>query len=96
MLIYISEWYTGNQNNWKIIEAANPGLDPNQILIGDEIIIPEELVKRREPMPRKKFPSSQDIETPSPPASQSKDESVDIELFGPVGVDQTPPESTNN
>lgn len=94
MLTYISRWYTGTVNNWRAIANANPKLNPNRIFIGDEIIIPEELVKTRTPLPRDYLPSSQEIKTSPSPTSQSKDESGDIELFGPVGIDQKPLEST--
>jgi len=93
MLTYIAKWYTGSINNWRAIAAANPKLKPHWIFIGDEIIIPEELVKTRKPMPRDYIPSTQEIEILPPPTSQPKDEAVDIELFGPVDIDQKPPES---
>ena len=51
ILISIAEWYTGSRNNWTVIAKANPGLDPNRIFIGDTILIPENLLKRRDPMP---------------------------------------------
>ncbi len=60
MLGAIAEWYTGNVDNWRAIARVNEDLSvPNTPLkIGREIKIPEELVMRRDPMPRP---------TPAPP-----------------------------
>jgi nucleoid-associated protein YgaU len=51
-LSLIAKWYTGSLNNWRELAAANPGIDPNRIFIGNEIVIPAELLVTREPMPR--------------------------------------------
>jgi hypothetical protein len=51
-LISIAEWYTGSRDNWKAIAKANPQMNPNRIFIGDNIIIPENLLIRRDPMPK--------------------------------------------
>jgi hypothetical protein len=51
-LSHIALWYTGSANNWEKIAEANPGLKPKSISIGDRILIPEEFLKVREPMPR--------------------------------------------
>lgn len=52
----IAKWYTDDTSNWELILDANPGLDPRRIRLGDEIAIPEELVRRREEMPRPSVP----------------------------------------
>jgi hypothetical protein len=52
ILISIAKWYTGSRNNWTAIAKANPHLNPNRIFIGDKILIPENLLKRRDPMPK--------------------------------------------
>ena len=49
----IAAWYTGKSTNWQAIQSANPGLRPNRLNIGQHIIVPGELVVRRDPMPRK-------------------------------------------
>jgi hypothetical protein len=49
----IAQWYTGTQNNWEYIVKVNSGFDPKRMEIGDEILIPVALLKKREPMPRK-------------------------------------------
>ncbi len=51
-LISIAKWYTGSRDNWITIAKANPHLNPDRIFIGDNISIPEHLLKRRDPMPK--------------------------------------------
>jgi hypothetical protein len=82
-LCHIARWYTGSSNNWKKIAAANPGLNPLRIDIGHRILIPEELLKERKPMPRHYV-----LKTPKrrPPNSNSKPSKSpgQEKLFGPV------------
>jgi hypothetical protein len=52
-LSLIARWYTGSYGNWKAIAQANPGLNPNRIVVGDTINIPPERMKTRKPLPRK-------------------------------------------
>ena len=47
----IARWYTGRSSNWQEIVAANPGLRPERINIGDTIMIPAEIVVNEQPMP---------------------------------------------
>ncbi len=49
----ISRWYTGETRNWKIIAQLNKSVSPKRISIGDEILIPDELVITGDPLPRK-------------------------------------------
>ncbi len=49
---HIAQWYTGSQMNWKTIVKANSGFDPKKMDIGNEILIPEHLLKTTEPMPK--------------------------------------------
>jgi len=67
-LSLIAEWYTGSWRNWEAIARVNPGLDPNRIRIGDRILIPEGLLKKREPMPPDFLPSSPVSRTAAPPS----------------------------
>ena len=48
----IAKWYTGSANNWRELAAANPDLDPNRIFLGNEIVIPEDLLITRDPLPQ--------------------------------------------
>jgi hypothetical protein len=85
----IARWYTGNVNNRKAIARANPDIDPDFLLVGDEIYIPSSLLKTRKPMvarsnqtslakPDAKRPAT-GTETESPVAVKTKK----IQLFGP-------------
>ncbi len=75
-LFQISKWYTGSPYNWKAIAAANPGLDPDRILIDDDIVIPKELLKNRKPLAKEALPSFEKKNKVSPapyrPKSPSK------------------------
>ena len=95
ILISIAKWYTGSRNNWTVIAKANPHLmNPNRILIGDTILIPENLLKRRDPMPLNFLPtSSRKKSVQPPPPKQSFIESYPIELFNPEITEQLPTES---
>jgi hypothetical protein len=55
-LTHISRWYTGSTGNWKAIAAANPGINPDRIFPGNEIVIPDELLENRTPMPQDVVP----------------------------------------
>lgn len=51
-LSIIALWYTGNHDSWKKIAQGNPNLDPNRIFPGDEIFIPEGMLKTHDPLPK--------------------------------------------
>ena len=51
-LSLIAKWYTGKFENWRGIVKANPKLNPNRMYIGCKILIPEDLVENRKPMPQ--------------------------------------------
>ena len=89
ILISIAKWYTGYRNNWTVIAKANPHLNPNRIFIGDKIIIPENLLKRRDPMPIHFLSSpSRKKSTQTPPPKKPSVESDAIELFNPETTEQ--------
>ncbi|MGD9174865.1 MAG: LysM domain-containing protein, partial [Desulfobacterales bacterium] len=52
-LSFIAKWYTGHYNNWKALAQANPGLNPNHIILGNRIYIPPEMLKTKKALPRK-------------------------------------------
>jgi hypothetical protein len=94
VLISIAKWYTGSQNNWTAIANINPHLNPNRIFIGDNILIPENLLKRRDPMPLSFLnTSSRKKSAQTLPPKQQSVESYDIELFNPEITEQPPTES---
>jgi len=84
----IAAWYTGDLENWKALTAANPKIDANRIFVGNKVLIPENMLKTREPMPKdfvdsfyekgklRKTPGK----APSPAAKEKEEEP---ELFGP-------------
>jgi len=93
-LSHIALWYTGTGENWDRIAAANPGLKPRSINVGDRILIPEVLLKTRKPMPRDFIRSLVSPKGPAPasPMRPNKDRGTE-ELFEPVEV-LSPPASS--
>lgn len=95
-LFIIAKWYTGSGKNWNALSKANPKLNPNRMIINDNIIISENLIKYRKPMPlsflssfiRKKRGQSFESDKPS------KENHV-TEIFGPVETDLASIESGN-
>jgi hypothetical protein len=96
-LSHIALWYTGSSNNWKKIAEANLGLNPLRIHIGDKILIPEELLKTRKPMPRDYVHSlTAPKRPPSIRSSQPYKDPRKEELFGPVELVSPPTASEKN
>jgi hypothetical protein len=82
----IADWYTGDKHNARLIAEANPDIDPEFLLVGNEIFIPLDLLKNRKSFYEKSIqvsaskPAEQpSASTASAPAPQKKK----IELFGP-------------
>jgi hypothetical protein len=93
----IALWYTGALDNWKRLVAANNGLDPRKIQIGDKILIPQNLMKTRRPMPAafmtpkppvKAAPTPRAQSAPAAKTSTTPVETDQIDLFGPIDIDQ--------
>ena len=75
-LSIVAKWYTGSMNNWKTIAKANPALDPNRMVIGNDIRIPDSLLITRKPLP-KSFLAGFNLEQKvkqSPPETNSRPE----------------------
>ncbi len=88
-LSFIAQWYSGSWKNWKALADANPALNPNRIVIGDNILIPEDLLKTRKPMPLDFLPSPvRKEEAQSPPPEQPVISSDEMELFAPLETEQ--------
>lgn len=51
-LALIARWYTGKADHWKAIAQATPNLRGRALAPGDLVFIPEELIRRREALPR--------------------------------------------
>ena len=82
----IARWYTGDTKNWQDIAKANPDLDPDFLLVGNEIYIPVKLLKTREPFPQSSGNVSEQkpengSATQTPAETQKKEK--EIQLFGP-------------
>jgi len=86
-LSVITQWYTGTYKNWQTVARANPDLNPELILYGDDILIPTDLLKTNEPMPREFLRTSSRKKQPSPSVKPAI-EPVEIELFVPQGTEQ--------
>ena len=82
----IANWYTGTATNWKAIAKANPKLNPNHLIVGNEIYIPSKMLKTRAPIPESPSASTAGTPNPKPSAVEKKvtpDEEEDIKIFGP-------------
>lgn len=82
----ISAWYTGDQQNWKALTQANPQLNPLQICEGNKILIPDHLLKTREPLPRefvRGFYSKSKKEKSLPKTEDTQVQEEEPRLFGP-------------
>ncbi len=68
----IAGWYTGDIENWKILGAANPGINPNRISEGLRILIPRNIMKTQSPMTKEYvdsfYPKPRVIKEPPKPA----------------------------
>jgi hypothetical protein len=80
----IADWYTGDIEKWKALAQANPNIKANRILAGNKILIPEILMKTREPMPKQfvdRFYSKLRKEKAQPQPTETQEE--EIKLIGP-------------
>ena len=83
-LSLIAKWYTGSLDNWKALANANPELDPDRILMGTKIRIPEEMLQTTDPMPQEFVTSfGQKPEPPTPAQEPAQEERKKPRLFGP-------------
>jgi len=90
-LFIIAAWYTGERDHWRAIAEAmtreNPNVNIHRIRRGDNIPVPESLMKTRDPMPKEFvdnfFQPSKPERPPSKPAPAPKEEEKEPELFGP-------------
>jgi hypothetical protein len=82
----IARWYTGKSANRNLLARANPDLDPNHLIRGNEVYIPKKLLKIGQPIKSSQPAVSASKTAANVPASEPKaappgDEN--IELFGP-------------
>lgn len=83
-LSLIARWYTGSWKNWKALADLNRSINPDRLVIGDKVVIPEALLKNRKPLPRdlvlslaEKEQGGQTTTSPHP------EETEPLDLFGP-------------
>ncbi len=96
-LYTIALWYTGKGYNWRRIAAANPGIKPRRIRIGDTIRIPDGLLTTRRPMPQDYLkPRPARNREPAPQVPPETGEPVQPPpLYGPVVDEPSAPDSGN-
>jgi hypothetical protein len=85
-LAHIAKWYTGDAENSEALVKVNPELDPERLLVGNEIYIPADLLKTRQPISppaaelSEEKPKNESSSSAPSPAPQKEKE---IQLFGP-------------
>jgi hypothetical protein len=82
----IANWYTGNATNWKAVAKANPKLNPNHLVAGNQIYIPSKMLKTRQPIPESPSVPTADTPTPEPTTVEKRVtpvEEEEIKIFGP-------------
>lgn len=82
----IARQYTGNSANRKLLAKANPDLNPNHLIRGNEVYIPKELLKTQSSGPASESSPAVSKPAAKSPEAESKDEPAkdeDIKLFGP-------------
>ena len=83
-LSIIAKWYTGKFDHWRSLAKANPKLNPKRIYIGKRIVIPEDLLKTRKPMPKSFLDQfSPEKKTAETPKKAPTEENKEPQLFGP-------------
>jgi hypothetical protein len=87
-LSIIALWYTGNHDSWKKIAQGNPDLDPNRIFPGDEILIPEGMLKTHDPLPKEFVDriyskASKEKGQPKVRTQAIETQKEELKLFGP-------------
>ena len=48
----VAEWYTGDSENTAKLAELNPNINPDKLAVGSEVVIPNRMLKTREPLPR--------------------------------------------
>ncbi|MGA1796433.1 MAG: hypothetical protein ACMUIL_11310 [bacterium] len=85
----IAAWYTGNKENWQALADANPVINPNRLCLGNQIFIPQGLLKSRKPLTRQfiadlhKKPKKVKGKTKRPAPQPTVDIDDEFVLFGP-------------
>jgi LysM domain len=92
-LFSIAQWYTGSGDHWPQLIKANPNIDPKRIHVGDTVLIPEDLLITRRPMPasiEKPKHKSRKIKKPRVPSAAPPAKKEETILYGPIENDLRP------
>ena len=83
-LSIIAKWYTGAYKNWDILAKSNPDINPDLLYLNSKIIIPGELVIRKEPMSKEFVVESLRKNSPKNRNEDKYSEDIEeLQLFGP-------------
>ncbi len=88
-LTNIAGWYTGDVGNSEALAKANRDIDPEFLLVGNEIYIPSDLLKTRKPLHQKSIqvsaskPAEKSAESKASAAASPAPKPKKIQLFGP-------------
>jgi len=82
-LSIISKWYTGDVNNWEILANANPHIDYNKMVAGNNIFIPENLLNNRKPLTKEFVDSFYQKKKPTSKTETPPEKEEEFDLFGP-------------
>ena len=82
-LSIISKWYTGDVNNWEILANSNPHIDYNKMVAGDNIFIPENLLKKRTPLNKEYVDSFYKKKETTPKTETPPEKEEEFDLIGP-------------
>ena len=85
----IAKWYTGKAGNAKLLAKANPDIDPDFLLVGNEIFIPANLLKTLKPLHQRSVQASTSKTVKKSAVPQKSDAAAPapkpkkMQLFGP-------------
>jgi len=82
----IAAWYTGKATNWQMIRDANPNVKPNNLKLGQTILIPRSLVINDRPFTKtslKRVPSKTPEVSPTPGSSDNEPMPASTPASGP-------------
>jgi len=85
-LSIIAAWYTGDWKNWMALAQGNPRMNPHVIRGGDEILIPDHLLKTRDPLPKEfvdRFYGKGRKDKSQPDTRSNQGREDEPKLFGP-------------
>jgi hypothetical protein len=97
-LFSIAMWYTGSGSNWPRLAEVNPDINPRRIHVGDTVLIPQDLLQTRDPMPAG-FPEPErkrrKIKEAQPKSTRPPRKTEENTLFGPIENDIQPADPRN-